>query len=131
MAAGLAMTAPGIMILPSSPVIRRAADRDPAGGEIPVKRWSQPLSKEVARCAWGSSVEYKCRNNQKRNLDNRCHGDRSCGGTGGRGPCVCVIKIVVFLRGADWMIVFTVRIWYNIKKERDTVETDRSYHCAG
>lgn len=45
----IAMTPLGTMILPSSPSphrngdqARRAADRDPAGGETPMTRWSQP-----------------------------------------------------------------------------------------
>jgi len=118
------MTASGIMILPSSPVIRRAADRDPAGGEIPVKRWSQPLSKEVARCAWGSSVEYKCRNNQKRNLDNRCHRDRSCGKLR-KGVPVYVLS----RKTPDRIIGYSQALPGNQLNERDISPVVRKSHC--
>jgi len=46
----------------------RAADRDPAGGESPMTRWSQPRfrwspygasASGAGFCAWGSSVEYE------------------------------------------------------------------------
>ncbi len=59
----------------------RAAARDPGGGEIPMKRLSQPLfrplpcepGKSGALCAWGV-VSNKA---QKKKLNVRSHGDRS------------------------------------------------------
>jgi len=59
----------------------RAAARDPGGGEIPMKRLSQPLFRPMpcepgeteALCAWGV-VSNKA---QKKKLNVRNHGDRS------------------------------------------------------
>jgi len=78
------MTASGIMILPPTggrqrvpPEGRRAADRDPAGGESPVKRWSQPLSRSIA-LAIGEVVS-----NTIVNLDIRSNGDHLSAEMGG------------------------------------------------
>ncbi len=75
----------------------RAAARDPGGGEIPMKRLSQPLfrplpsepGKPEALCAWGV-VSNKA---QKKKFNVRNHGDRSAKAVNqaiaGRSPFLC------------------------------------------
>ena len=70
-----------IMILPSSPSpivdqARRAADRDPAGGEMPMKR-CQPLFSLLPMS--GEVVSNTDKHKAALSLDIRIHGGRSIG----------------------------------------------------